>query len=217
MLTIIDVFLHLDTHLQAIIAQYGTLTYAILFAIIFCETGLVVMPFLPGDSLLFAAGTFAAKGSFNLVFLIVLLLVAAILGDTVNYFIGKKIGTRAFSENRRWLNKEHLLMTQRFYEKHGAKAIIFARFLPIVRTIAPFVAGVGSMHYATFFFYNVLGGVIWVVLFTCLGYFFGNIPAVEHNFTLVIFAMIGLSFLPTIIHLIRYHFLGKKGEGEGIV
>ncbi len=217
MMAIIDIFLHLDTHLQAIIAQYGTLTYGILFAIIFCETGLIVMPFLPGDSLLFAAGTFAAKGSFNLFFLMGLLIIAAILGDTVNYFVGKRIGMKAFQEDRRWLNKKHLLLTQRFYEKHGAKAIVFARFLPIVRTIAPFVAGVGSMHYPTFFFYNVVGGIIWVVLFTCMGYFFGNIPAVEHNFTLVIFAMIGLSFLPTVIHLVRYHFFGKKEQEEGIV
>lgn len=196
---LIDFILHIDEHLTTIIARYGTWTYAILFGIIFVETGLVVMPFLPGDSLLFAAGAFASKGALNPVVLTVLLSVAAILGDTVNYWIGRYFGPRVFTENRRFLNKRHLDRAQEFYERHGGKAIVFARFVPIVRTFAPFVAGVGAMNYGRFLFYNVTGGVVWITLFVWAGYFFGNIPAVEKNFELVIFAIIGLSVVPMVI------------------
>jgi membrane-associated protein len=196
---LIDFILHIDEHLTVIIARYGLWTYAILFAIIFVETGLVVMPFLPGDSLLFAAGAFASKGALNPVVLTVLLSIAAVIGDTVNYWVGRYFGARAFTENRRFLNKRHLDRAQEFYERHGGKAIVFARFVPIVRTFAPFVAGVGAMNYPRFLFYNVTGGIIWITLFVWAGYFFGNIPAVEHNFELVIFAIIGLSVLPMVI------------------
>ncbi|MEO8480181.1 MAG: DedA family protein, partial [Gemmatimonadota bacterium] len=182
----VDFFLHLDTHLAEIIADYGTWTYAILFLIIFVETGLVIMPLLPGDSLLFAAGTFAALGSLNPLLLIALLATAAILGDTVNYWIGKRIGARAFSGNIRFLKRSYLDRTQRFYERHGGKTIILARFVPIVRTFAPFVAGVGTMTYPRFLAYNVVGAVAWVSGFVGIGYLFGNIPAVKERFSLVI-------------------------------
>jgi membrane-associated protein len=199
----LDFFLHLDVHLAEIIARFGSGAYFILFLIVFCETGLVVTPFLPGDSLLFAAGTFAALGSFKVVPLMLLLIVAAILGDTVNYWVGTRIGTRAFSGNVRFLKKEYLERTQAFYERHGGKTIVLARFVPIVRTFAPFVAGVGGMNYPRFLAYNVIGAVIWVVLFTLAGYFFGNIPAVRSNFTLVIFAIIGLSLIPMVVEFLR--------------
>ncbi len=199
----VDLFLHLDTHLADIISRYGTWTHLILFLIVFAETGLVVTPFLPGDSLLFAAGTFAALGSLNPLLLIVTLIVAAILGDTVNYWIGHRIGPRAFSGQLRFLKKEHLDRTAAFYEKHGGKTIILARFVPIVRTFAPFVAGVGTMNYARFLAYNVVGGVVWVTLFVVAGYFFGNIPAVRKNFTLVILAIIVLSVLPIVVEWLK--------------
>lgn len=195
---LIDFILHIDEHLTSIISQYGIWTYAILFGIIFVETGLVVMPFLPGDSLLFAAGAFASRGSLNPFVLTVLLSIAAVIGDTVNYWIGRYFGPRAFSSNSRLLNKKHLDRAHAFYEKHGGKAIVFARFVPIVRTFAPFVAGVGAMNYPRFLFYNVTGGIAWICLFVWAGYFFGNIPTVEKNFELVIFAIIGLSVLPMI-------------------
>src|SRR5690606_16302407 len=174
----IDLFLHLDKHLSELIAAYGTWTYAILFLIVFCETGLVVTPFLPGDSLLFAAGTFAALGAMDPWILFGLLTVAAILGDTVNYWIGKRIGPAAFTGRFRLLNQNHLRKTEAFYEKHGGKTIIMARFVPIVRTFAPFVAGVGTMEYGRFLMFNVVGAVLWVGLFVFGGYLFGNIPAV---------------------------------------
>jgi membrane-associated protein len=201
--SIIDFILHIDTHLDAIITSYGTWTYAILFLIIFCETGLVVMPLLPGDSLLFAAGTFAARGSLDPVLLIVLLSIAAVAGDTVNYWIGRYVGPKIFNRQSRFINQKHLARTHQFYEKHGGKAIVFARFMPIIRTFAPFVAGIGTMEYKRFIFYNVTGGILWIVLFVLLGYFFGNIPAVEKNFTLVIFAIIFLSILPPVIEYVR--------------
>ncbi len=200
----IDLFLHLDVHLAAIIAQFGILTYAILFVVIFCETGLVFTPFLPGDSLLFAAGAFAARGSFDPFVLTVILWIAAILGDTCNYWLGGKLGRRVFKEHNRFLSLEHLRATEAFYEKHGGKAVIFARFLPMFRTIAPFVAGVAKMDYAKFLAYNIIGGTVWVVLFIWAGYFFGTIPAVEKNFTLVILAIIILSVLPACIHTVRH-------------
>ena len=201
--TIIDLFLHLDEHLSAIISQYGTWTYAILFAVIFMETGLVVTPLLPGDSLLFAAGTFASLGALNVYLLFILLVIAAIIGDTVNYWIGRYVGPRAFSGNIPFLKKEYLDKTSAFYGKHGGKTIILARFIPIIRTFAPFVAGVGAMTYWRFITYNVVGGIVWVLIFTLLGYFFGNIPAVQENFTLVILAIIFISVLPGVIEFLR--------------
>jgi membrane-associated protein len=186
----IDLFLHLDTYLT----QYGAWTYGILFVVIFVETGLVVMPFLPGDSLLFAAGTFAARGSLNLWSLLGLLMFAAVLGDTVNYSIGHYLGERAY--NIKWIKKEYLDKTHAFFEKHGGIAIFLARFVPIVRTFAPFVAGIGKMSYGYFITYNFVGGVTWVALFTFAGYFFGNIPFVRHNFEYVIIVIILISVLP---------------------
>ena len=194
---LIDFVLHIDRHLDVIIRDYGTLTYLILFLIVFMETGLVVTPFLPGDSLLFAAATFAALGSLNLIWLILLLISAAILGDATNYFIGHKLGNRLI--RTKWVKKEYLDKTHRFYEKHGGKTIIIARFVPIVRTFAPFVAGVGEMSYRRFASFNVIGGVLWVLSFLLAGYFFGNLPFVKNNFGLVIIAIIIISVLPAII------------------
>jgi membrane-associated protein len=200
----IDLFLHLDTHLQTVIQSYGTWTYVILFLIIFCETGLVVTPILPGDSLLFAAGAFAATGSLDLVWLLILLTVAAVLGDAVNYAIGYFMGPKVFAQpNSRFLKKEYLDRTHEFYEKYGGKTIIIARFVPIVRTFAPFVAGVGSMTYAKFASYNVIGGLLWVGVCVLAGYAFGNIPVVQENFTLVILGIIFVSILPGIIEFLR--------------
>ncbi|MBI4056442.1 MAG: DedA family protein [Elusimicrobia bacterium] len=199
-----DFILHLDKHLNTIIQQYGTWTYLILFMIVFCETGLVVTPLLPGDSLLFAAGAFAGMGSLNVGWLFLLLGAAAILGDTVNYQIGNYLGPKVFQkEDSRFLKKEYLDRTHQFYEKYGGKTIIIARFVPIVRTFAPFVAGVGHMTYGRFLSYNVVGGILWVAVFVGGGYLFGNLPAVKHNFTLVILAIIVLSILPGIIEFLR--------------
>jgi membrane-associated protein len=203
LLYIIDIILHMDKYLGQIIQEYGTWTYLLLFFVIFIETGLVVTPFLPGDSLLFAAGTFAGMGYLNIGILFVLLSGAAILGDTVNYWIGHAIGPRAFSGNIRLLKKEYLDRTHAFYEKHGGKTIIIARFIPIIRTFAPFVAGVGAMTYPKFISYNVIGGVAWVALFTFGGYFFGNLTFVQENFSFVIIAIIFISILPAIIEFIR--------------
>jgi len=193
---LVDLFLHLDKHLAEVIRDYGTWTNLILFLIVFCETGLVVTPFLPGDSLLFAAGTFASLGSLNVWVLFILLALAAILGDTVNYWVGKKIGPRAFTGTVRFLKQEHLRKTETFYEKHGKKTIIIARFVPIIRTFAPFVAGVGSMNYPVFLAYNVIGGVAWVASCVFAGYFFGNIPVVKSNFSIAILAIILISMIP---------------------
>ena len=200
----IDLFLHLDKHLDAVILQYGVWTYLLLFVIIFCETGLVVTPILPGDSLLFAVGAFCARGSLELPVVLVLLIVAAIAGDTVNYWIGHKVGPKIFHKEKvRFMNKAHLNRAHEFYEKYGGKTIIFARFMPIIRTFAPFVAGIGSMTYGRFLTYNVVGGILWITIFVIGGYFFGNIPVVKKNFTLVILVIIFLSILPAIIELIR--------------
>jgi membrane-associated protein len=207
----VDLFLHLDRHLAEVIATYGVWTYLILFAVVFLETGVVATPFLPGDSLLFAAGTFAALGSIDLGLVILLLTVAAILGDTVNYWIGRKVGPRVFRENVRFLNRRHLERTHAFYEKHGGKTIVIARFLPIIRTFAPFVAGIGTMSYRRFLLYNVVGGAVWVVGFVLLGYFFGNLPVVRENFSLVILAIIVLSVMPVVIELMR-HRRGPASE-----
>ncbi len=204
---LIDFILHMDVHLNEIISNYGAWTYGILSGVIFMETGFVVTPFLPGDSLLFAAGTFASLGSLNPFFLFALLAASAIAGDTVNYHIGQYIGDRAFSGEIKFLKQEYLEKTQEFYDKHGGKAIILARFVPIIRTFAPFVAGVGTMKYRKFIAYNVVGGLVWVALFISLGYFFGNIPFVKKNFELVIFAIIAISFIPPI-----YEFLKARKE-----
>jgi membrane-associated protein len=201
--SVIDLFLHLDQHLSRVITDYGVWTHLILFFIVFAETGLVVTPFLPGDSLLFAAGTFAALGSLDLWLLVVMLIAAAILGDTVNYWVGAWVGPRAFSGNIRFLRKDHLDRTHAFYEKHGGKTVILARFIPIIRTFAPFVAGVGAMSYPKFITYNVVGAVLWVGLFVPAGYFFGNIPTVRKNFTLVILAIIALSVVPIAVEAVR--------------
>lgn len=199
-----DLVIHLDRHLSGVIQDYGTWTYLILFLIIFCETGLVVTPFLPGDSLLFAVGTFAAAGALDLGLALLLLSAAAVAGDTVNYAIGYRAGPQIFrKEGARFLNREHLDRTRRFYERYGAKTIVIARFVPIVRTFAPFVAGIGRMRYARFLLYNVAGGVGWIAVLVLGGYAFGNVPAVRQNFTLVIFAIIALSVLPGVIELLR--------------
>src|SRR4030066_741214 len=200
---LIDFFLHLDRYLGQIIQDYGTWTYLLLFLVIFMETGFVVTPFLPGDSLIFAAGAFAGLGYLNIGILFALLAIAAIAGDTANYWIGHAVGPRAFSGNIRFLKKEYLDRTHAFYEKHGGKTIIIARFIPIIRTFPPFVAGVGEMTYGKFISYNVIGGVAWVALFTFGGYFFGNLPILQENFTFVILAIIFISLLPGIIELIR--------------
>jgi membrane-associated protein len=201
---LIDFILHLDAHLVELVSKYGSWTYGILFLIIFCETGLVVTPILPGDSLLFAVGALAAKGGLDIFTVFVLLSIAAIIGDTVNYWIGKIVGPKVFSsESSRLLNKEHLRRTHEFYEKYGGKTIIIARFMPIIRTFAPFVAGIGQMSYGKFLLYNVVGGLIWIAGFLYAGYFFGNIPVVKRNFTLVIFAIIIISMLPAVIEYWR--------------
>ncbi len=207
--TFIDLFIHLDEHLSTIITNFGPWTYLILFGIIFAETGFVVTPFLPGDSLLFAVGAFAAKGVINVYWVIILLLIAAIVGDSVNYAIGNYMGPRVFTEKTRFLKKEHLDKTHAFYEKHGGKTIILARFIPIIRTFAPFVAGVGSMTYSKFIIYNVVGALIWVPLFTFGGYFFGNLPFVEKNFEWVILVIIFLSIVPAI-----YEFLKERKHAK---
>jgi membrane-associated protein len=201
---LIDVFLHLDRYLDVIIKYFGVWTYLIVFLVIFCETGLVVTPFLPGDSFLFALGTIAALGSLELGLLMLVLTVAAITGDSVNYSIGKFFGPRVFHQpDGRFLKREYLDKTHKFYEKHGGKTILLARFIPIIRTFAPFVAGIGSMHYGRFLLYNISGGVAWVASFSLGGYFFGNMPLVKNNFTLVILAIIVISVLPGIIEFFR--------------
>jgi len=200
-----DLFLHLDVHLNDIIIQYGTLTYIILFVVIFCETGLVFTPFLPGDSLIFAAATFAARGSFNINYLFLTLALASILGDTSNYWIGHYIGPKIFhKENVRFLKKEYLDRTHTFYERYGGKTIIFARFIPIIRTFAPFVAGLGSMTYSKFVVFIIVGATAWVGIFAYGGYFFGNIEFVKHNFSVVIIAIICISLVPGLVGYFRH-------------
>jgi len=206
----VDILLHLDKYLDIMIQNMGLWSYVIIFLIIFCETGLVVMPLLPGDSLLFAIGTFAALGSFDITTVLVLLSVAAIAGDTLNYWIGSYLGAKVFQyEDSRFFKKKYLERTHQFYEKHGGKTIIIARFIPIIRTFAPFVAGVGSMTYRKFLAYNVVGGVMWIFSLTLAGYFFGTIPVVRQNFTLVIMAIIVISVLPGVIEYLR-----QRGKGQ---
>ncbi|MBS3101807.1 DedA family protein [Candidatus Woesearchaeota archaeon] len=200
----IDFILHLDKYLSLVIQNYGATTYALLFLIVFLETGLVITPFLPGDSLLFAAGTFAGIGVLNVLALFIVLAAAAILGDTINYSIGKFLGAKAFQKYPKIFKKEYLDKTHNFYEKYGAKTIVLARFVPIVRTFAPFVAGVGRMSYLRFLFYNIFGGILWVALFVFGGYYFGNMPIVKENFTIVILIIIILSFMPMAWEYWRY-------------
>jgi membrane-associated protein len=199
----IDFVLHLDSYLTLIINWAGIWTYLVLFVVIFIETGLVVTPFLPGDSLLFAAGAIAALGTLNPWLMYFLLVAAAILGDTANYWIGHFLGERVYSSNSRFIKKEYLERTQRFYEKHGGKTIFLARFVPIIRTFAPFVAGIGRMRYAYFLSYNVIGGILWPAIFISAGYFFGNVPFIKDNFSLVVLLIIFLSILPPIIEWLK--------------
>ena len=202
---LIEFVLHLDRHLHELVLHYGTWVYGILFLIIFAETGLVIMPLLPGDSLLFAAGAVAATGGLDPHLLVILLIIAAISGDTVNYWIGHYVGPRVFSQTHsRWFNPQHLQRTHRFYQKHGGKTVILARFLPIIRTFAPFVAGVGAMGYLRFLMYSMIGGIIWVSSFVYMGYFFGNLPIVKKNFTLLILAIIFISLLPLVIEFFKH-------------
>ena len=212
---IIDFILHIDQHLTELAAQYGVWIYGILFLIIFCETGLVVMPLLPGDSLLFAAGSIAAIGEMNIHLMVVLLIIAAILGDAVNFMIGKFFGEKLFANpNSKIFKQSHLQKTQQFYAKHGGKTIILARFIPIVRTFAPFVAGMGHMSYHHFLAYIVIGGVLWVIIFSYLGYFFGNMDIVKDNLSLVLVAIIVLSILPAIIEIIRHKRAANKAGAQ---
>lgn len=221
---ILDFFLHLDKYLGQFITDYGVWTYSIIFAIIFVETGLVIMPFLPGDSLLFAVGAFCASGSLNLITSMVLLFIAAFMGDTLNYYIGKTLGEKVLSEEffkaqpgqsvfrtifLKLLKRDHILKAQAFYEKHGGKTIIIARFIPIIRTFAPFIAGISNMNYSRFISYNIIGGLVWVIGLTMLGYFFGNMEIVQKNFELVIFGIIFISILPPIVEYIRYKIQKK--------
>ena len=221
--TVLDFFLNLDKHLFTMIMDYGLWIYLILFLIIFVETGLVVMPFLPGDSLLFAAGTFCAgvigatgeTASLNLWLILALLTIAAILGDTLNYYLGKNVGLRMLSlklGDKQLVNPKYIDQTQAFYSKNGPKTIIIARFVPIVRTFAPFVAGIGSMNYSTFIKYNVIGAVVWVWSLTLMGYFFGNLPIVQENFETVVFGIIGISLLPMVWEYVNAKFLKKKNN-----
>jgi membrane-associated protein len=210
-LQFIDIFIHLDKYLTTIIQNYGTWTYLILFAIIFCETGLVVLPFLPGDSLIFAAGTLAALGALDIKWLIILMCIAAVAGDTVNYWIGWWVGPKIFQkENVRFLNKKHLMEAHAFYEKYGGITIILARFMPFVRTFAPFVAGIGTMSYWRFMSYNVIGGILWINIFGWLGYYFGNMPYIKKNFSLVIIAIVVISVMPAAIEYLKRRKNSKK-------
>jgi membrane-associated protein len=204
----VEVIVHLDSYLTQLVATYGTFTYTILFAIVFAETGFVVTPFLPGDSLLFAAGAVAALGSLDIVRIILLFIAAAFAGDNLNYWIGHYLGRKIIDNPKiKFINQEHIDKTEQFYRKHGVKTIILARFVPIVRTFSPFVAGVGRMHYSTFLTYSILGAAFWVTLFCLLGYFFGGIPFIQDNFHYAVFAIIGLSLVP-----IAYEYIQHKRQ-----
>lgn len=215
---LIDLFLHFDVHLAAFVAQYGALVYGLLFAIVFAETGLVVTPFLPGDSLLFAAGALAATGALDLRLVVVLLLVAAIAGDAVNYSTGRYLGPRVFRRDarsgfvQRALNREHLERAHAFFEHHGGKAVVLARFVPIIRTFVPFVAGAGAMRYRTFAFYNVAGALLWVLGCVGAGFVFGNVPIVKENFSLVVLGIVAVSLIPVVLEWVRHTKKGQRGE-----
>ncbi len=212
---LINFILHIDIHLKELCTNYGTWVYLILFIIIFCETGLVVTPLLPGDSLLFAVGSMAAIGALDLWLVILLISGAAILGDTVNYSIGHYLGPKVFhDEHARFLNKEYLRRTHSFYERHGGKTIVIARFLPIIRTFAPFVAGIGSMTYPKFLFYNVFGGIFWVLTFILAGYWFGSIPLIKNNFSMVIMALVIIPGIPALVEFIRIQINQRKTKGS---
>jgi len=212
-LYVIDFFLHLDKYLPLIIQSFGIWAYVIIFLVIFCETGLVVTPILPGDSLLFALGAFAAQGALNIEILLISLCIAAVAGDTVNYSIGKFLGPKVFHyPDSRFFKREYLVRTHQFYEKHGGKTIIIARFIPIIRTFAPFVAGIGTMKYLRFISYNVVGGISWICLFLLAGYYFGGIPAVKRNFTLVIIAIIIISVMPGVIEYVRQKYFVSRAK-----
>jgi membrane-associated protein len=212
---IIDIALHLDRYLSGIIQQYGLWTYAILFAVIFIETGFVIMPFLPGDSLLFAAGTFAALKALDIRFLILILSAAAIIGDTVNYWVGHRLGPRVFrNEKARFFKKEYLDRTHAFYEKHGGKTIIIARFVPIIRSFAPLIAGVGRMSYGRFLAFNVIGGIGWVVLLSGVGYFFGNIPVVKNNYSIAVLTIIAISTVPIVVEYVKHRNARRRARAQ---
>ena len=208
--SLFEFFLHIDKHLSSVISTYGAWTYALLFFVIFLETGVVITPFLPGNSLLFAAGSFAALGALNVWILFLLLCGAAILGDSLNYWIGHRLGPRVFRQEMRFMKREYLDRTHAFYEKHGGKTIFLARFIPIIRTFAPFVAGIGAMTYPQFLIYNIVGGIVWTAIFVFGGFFFGNLPFVRDHFTLVIIAIILISLLP-----IAYEFLAHRTRRSG--
>jgi membrane-associated protein len=215
---LIDFILHIDQHLYEIVTNYQTWTYLILFIIIFCETGLVVTPLLPGDSLLFAAGAIAAGNGnpLNIYALVFLLFIAAVLGDNVNYFIGRFLGHKVYEKDYKLIKKKHLIQTRDFYEKHGGKTIIIARFMPIIRTFAPFVAGIGQMKLSRFYSYNIVGGFLWVVAFSFAGYLFGNIPVVKRNFTIVVFTIIFISLMPPVIAFVKAKYATQKVPNQNI-
>lgn len=210
----IDMLLHLDKYLSIVVQDYGMLTYLILFLIIFAETGFVVTPFLPGDSLLFASGAFAALGIFDIKLLLVVLMVAAVLGDSANYEIGKFLGVKIYDKPNKFIKLEHLQKTASFYEKYGAITIVIARFMPIIRTFAPFVAGIGGMHYMKFISYNIIGGITWVAVCTIAGYFFGNLPIVKNNFSLVIIGIIFISLIPIVVGFLKEKLNRRKSMDE---
>jgi membrane-associated protein len=213
-LKIVDFLLHVDVYLNDIITRYGAWTYGLLFFVIFMETGFVVTPFLPGDSLIFAAATFAARGALNPWVLFILMTIAAFAGDTANYWIGHAIGAKAYTGEVKWIKKEYMERTHAFFEKHGGKTIFLARFVPIIRTFTPFVAGVSKMPYGYFITWNLVGGATWVATFTLLGYFFGNIRFVQDNFELVIIAIILISLVPAVMEALKARREGKKQKAQ---
>jgi membrane-associated protein len=208
----LELFLNLDDVLASVIETYGAWTYTLLFAVVFAETGLVVTPFLPGDSLLFAAGTFAGRGSLNVTVVSIVLWLAAVLGDTANYWVGKSLGTRITRSSRRWIKPKHLERTHEFFTRYGAKTIVLARFVPVVRTFAPFVAGIGTMEYRTFLIYNVVGGALWVAVCVGGGYWFGGLPIVQENFGLVVVAIVVVSVLPAVVEYLRARRSGSRPD-----
>ena len=210
---ILDLFLHVDKHLLEMVQTYGTWVYGILFGIVFMETGLVVTPFLPGDSLLFAAGALAGAGALDIRVIIPLLITAAVTGDNVNYLIGRKVGPRVFHEGNRFFKQEYLHRTHDFYARHGGKTLVLARFVPIVRTFAPFVAGIGRMHYPRFLAFSIGGGTFWVCLFGLLGYFFGGLPVVKENFSIAVLVIIFLSLTPMLVEVWKSRVQPRSNKG----